>query len=221
MPDFARRRAQMVERQIERRGVRDALVLQAMRAVPRERFVAPFLQEQAYEDTPLSIGEGQTISQPYIVALMVAAATIGRNDHVLEVGAGSGYAAAVMSLLAKRVYAIERRPELARAAAERLRLLGYANIEVKTGDGGAGWPEAAPFDAILIAAGAPAAPETLKRQLKIGGRLVAPVGVDLQDLRLVRLIRTGENVFAEDDFGAVTFVPMIGEQGWPEHVAGR
>src|ERR1700691_1953572 len=128
MPDFATLRGQMVERQIERRGVRDALVLQAMRAVPRERFVAPYLQEQAYDDTPLSIGEGQTISQPYIVALMVAAAAIGRNDHVLEVGAGSGYAAAVMSLLAQRVYAIEWRPELAKTAAERLRRLGYSNV---------------------------------------------------------------------------------------------
>jgi protein-L-isoaspartate(D-aspartate) O-methyltransferase len=211
----------MVERQIERRGVRDALVLQAMRAVPRERFVAPHLQEQAYDDTPLSIGEGQTISQPYIVALMVAAAAIGRSDHVLEVGAGSGYAAAVMSLLAKRVYAIERRPELARTAAERLRRLGYSNVELKTGDGGAGWPEVAPFDAVLVAAGAPTAPDALKRQLKIGGRLVAPVGPDLQDQRLIRLIRTGENLFAEDDLGAVSFVPMIGEHGWPENVVGR
>ncbi len=211
----------MVERQIERRGVRDASVLQAMRTVPRERFVALDLQQQAYEDTPLSIGEGQTISQPYIVALMVAAAAIGRRDHVLEVGAGSGYAAAVTSLLAKRVYAIERRPELARTAAERLRFLGYSNVEVKTGDGGGGWPEAAPFDAILVAAGGPAAPEILKRQLKIGGRLVAPVGADLQDQRLIRLIRTGEDAFAEDDLGGVTFVPMIGEYGWPEYALER
>src|SRR5437588_2319249 len=151
--DAAAERHQMVERQIAGRGVSDARVLDAMRRVPREAFVEPGFEEFAYEDAPLPIGEGQTISQPYIVALMIEAAEVNPGDSVLEVGAGSGYAAAVMSQIADRVYAIERHPSLAEAARERFRKLGYDNIEVRVGDGTRGWAEVAPFDAILVAAG--------------------------------------------------------------------
>ena len=216
MPNFVSRRERMIERQIRRRGIKDAAVLRAMHIVPRERFVATHLQAQAYSDSPLSIGERQTISQPYIVALMVEAAAICCADRVLEVGAGSGYAAAVMSILAKRVYAIERQPNLVESARQLLQQLGYSNVDVLAGDGSAGWPKAAPFDAILVSAGAPRAPAILKRQLQIGGRLVMPVGANPYDQRLIKIIRTDENAYTESDLGAVSFVPMIGAYGWPE-----
>jgi protein-L-isoaspartate(D-aspartate) O-methyltransferase len=160
--DMSLARERMVERQIAQRGVRDPHVTEAMREVPREAFVPEGLQEFAYEDAPLPIEAGQTISQPYIVALMIAAAEIQPGDRVLEIGAGSGYAAAVMSRIAERVYAIERHEDLTDQARERLRRLGYDNVEVRTGDGTHGWPDAAPFDAILAAAGGPAIPQTLK-----------------------------------------------------------
>lgn len=215
MTDFMQARRAMVERQIEGRGVSDPRLLEAMRAVPREAFVDPADAEHAHEDMPLSIGAGQTISQPYIVALMIEAARLQPSDRVLEVGAGSGYAAAVMSRLVERVYAIERIPELARNAAERLRALGIANVEVKVGDGTLGWPDAAPFDAILVAAGAPAVPEALKRQLAPGGRLIIPVGTgDVQ--RLVRIRQGEDGRFEEEQIDAVRFVPLIGEQGWQD-----
>ena len=174
MLDLSRRRNRMVDIQIAARGVRDRRVLEAMRRVPREAFVEPGFEEFAYEDGPLPIGEGQTISQPYIVALMIEAAEVKPGDRVLEVGAGSGYAAAVMSQIADSVYAIERHPSLGEAARERFRKLGYDNIELRIGDGTQGWPEAAPFDAILVAAGGPEVPQALKEQLAIGGRLVIP-----------------------------------------------
>jgi protein-L-isoaspartate(D-aspartate) O-methyltransferase len=209
-------RQMMVERQIERRGVRNSEVLAAMRQTPREAFVPEGLREFAYEDSPLPIEAGQTISQPYIVALMLEAAKIQAGDRVLEVGAGSGYAAGVASRIADRVYTIERHAELAKLAARRLERLGYDNVQVRTGDGTRGWPDAAPFDVILVAAGGPDVPEALKAQLVIGGRLVMPVGESRTEQRLVRVTREGPARYAEEDLGEVTFVPLIGEQGWGE-----
>ncbi|MBW8745261.1 MAG: protein-L-isoaspartate(D-aspartate) O-methyltransferase [Sphingomonas sp.] len=205
----------MVDSQIAARGVRDAEVLDAMRLVPRERFVPEQLREFAYEDTPLPIEAGQTISQPYIVAHMIEAAAVGRDDRVLEIGAGSGYAAAVISRIAGQVYAIERHPQLAALARERMSALGYDNVEIRTGDGTQGWPDVAPFDAILVAAGGPAIPQPLCRQLAIGGRLVIPVG-DADEQRLMRVTRRSEGNFEEEDLGDVRFVPLIGAHGWAE-----
>jgi protein-L-isoaspartate(D-aspartate) O-methyltransferase len=215
MLDLSRMRERMVDAQLARGGIRDRYVLKAMRRVPREAFVAPGLEEFAYEDAPLPIAEEQTISQPYIVALMIAAACVRPGDRVLEVGAGSGYAAAVLSQIANTVFAIERHATLALAARQRLRRLGYDNVEVRAGDGTLGWPEAAPFDAILVSAGGPTVPEKLKQQLAIGGRLLIPVGTaEGQDL--LKITRTGEAAFAEEKLGPVMFVPLIGEVGWPE-----
>src|SRR5689334_18194757 len=208
------RAARMVERQIAARGIRDERVLSAMREVPREAFVPENLREFAHDDTPLPISEGQTISQPYIVALMADAAGIGPLDRVLDVGTGSGYAAAVLSRLAERVYSMERHASLAETARQRLEALGYTDVEVRVGDGSRGWPEAAPFDAILVAAGAPDVPDALKSQLAIGGRLVIPVGGEERSQRLLRLRRTAESEFEEDSLGDVAFVPLVGEQGW-------
>jgi len=216
--DNTQARNRMVEAQIARRGVRDPSVLEAMREVPREAFISPGFEEFAYEDSALPIAEGQTISQPYIVAAMVAAAELEESDKVLEVGAGSGYAAAVISRVAAKVFAIERHAPLTEAARERMRVLGYHNIELKTGDGSGGWPEQAPFDAILVSAGGPRIPDALKNQLTIGGRLVIPVG-PMEDQRLVRLTRTGEGTFEQDDLGAVRFVKLIGAGGWQESVS--
>lgn len=216
MPDQIQARERMVDRQIARRGVRDDHVLDAMREVPREAFVPAGMEEFAYEDSPLPIGIGQTISQPYIVGLMIHAAAIRPGDRVLEVGAGSGYAAAVMSRIADRVFAIERHDELTEQARARLTRLGYDNVELRTGDGTRGWPEAGPFDAILAAAGGPAIPQALKDQLDLGGRLVMPVGESQGEQRLVRVTRTSASHYEEDDLGGVRFVPLIGEQGWPE-----
>src|SRR5215212_6721349 len=190
MLDLSRARDRMVDVQRDRR------VLAAMRRVPREAFVEPGFEEFAYEDGPLPIGEGQTISQPYIVALMIEAAEVKPGDVVLEVGAGSGYAAAVMGQIADRVYAIERHPSLGEAACQRFRRLGYDNIDLRVGDGTKGWPEAGPFDAILVAAGGPQVPPALREQLAIGGRLVIPVGEDLHDQSLLKLTRTSETAFA-------------------------
>jgi len=214
-------RSRMVERQVARRGVRDAQVLDAMRQVPRDAFVPEGLREFAYEDTPLPIAHGQTISQPYIVAMMAEAAEVRPGDHVLEIGAGSGYAAAVLSRIAGRVFAIERLDALASAAADRLARLGYDNVVVRAGDGTRGWPDAAPFDAILVAAGGPAVPQALKDQLEVGGRLVIPIGRDVLDQRLVKVTRTSASHFEEEDLGAVAFVPLIGEHGWAEPLAPR
>ena len=202
----------MVERQIRRRGIDSPSVLTAFRAVPREAFVPEAMREFAYEDGPLPIGEGQTISQPYIVALMIDAAEIPPGGRVLEVGAGSGYAAAVMSRIAGEVFAIERHEPLAQQAAERIDRLGYDNVAIICGDGSLGLPDEAPFDAILVAAGGDKVPEPLKRQLRLGGRLVVPVGGEnLQSLLCVT--RTGENAWAEQDLGGVRFVPLIGAHG--------
>jgi protein-L-isoaspartate(D-aspartate) O-methyltransferase len=216
MLDLAYARDQMVERQLTRRGIHDSFVLNAIRKVPREAFVPEGLEEFAYEDTPLPIEAGQTISQPYIVAAMIEAAAVRPGDQVLEIGAGSGYAAAVLSRIAARVYAIERHEVLSRLARQRLARLGYDNVEIRTGDGTKGWPEAAPFDAILVAAGGPAIPQALKDQVDIGGRLVIPIGEDPRDQRLVKVTRKDANHFEEEDLGGVRFVPLIGEHGWRE-----
>jgi protein-L-isoaspartate(D-aspartate) O-methyltransferase len=168
----------MVDRQIARRGVRDRHVLDAVRDVPREAFVDEELSEFAYEDGALPVAEGQTISQPYIVALMIEAAELRPGERALEIGAGSGYAAAVMSRIAESVHAIERHAALSKEAQARFDRLGYDNITLRTGDGTRGWPEAAPFDAILVAAGAPTMPASLKQQLAVGGRLVIPIEED-------------------------------------------
>ena len=208
MLDFSRSR-----NQIARRGVNDPHVLDAMRRVPREAFVEPGFEEFAYKDSPLPIGEGQTISQPYIVARMIEAADLRPGETVLDVGAGSGYAAAVASQIADRVYAIERHRSLTELARRRLHELGYDNIDLRTGDGTKGWPEAAPFDVILVAAGGPEVPRALKEQLAIGGRLVMPVGPDEMSQTLRKLTRIGETDYETEDLGAVMFVPLIGESG--------
>ena len=227
--DLARARERMVQVQIARRGIRDSRVLDAMRCVPREAFVDPGFEEFAYEDGPLPIGEGQTISQPYIVALMIEAAELRPSDRVLEIGAGSGYAAAVMGQIANRVYAIERYPSLGEAARRRFSSLGYDNIELRVDDGTLGWPEAAPFDAILVAAGGPNVPPRLKQQLAVGGRLVIPVGSKEREQKLLKITRRSETEFEQEDLGEVMFVPLVGQQGWAEdgrraasnHVPGR
>ncbi|HUP42871.1 MAG TPA: protein-L-isoaspartate(D-aspartate) O-methyltransferase, partial [Thermoanaerobaculia bacterium] len=193
MPEFETLRRLMVEHQLERRGIADPLVLEAMGKVPREAFVPPELAEEAYADGPLPIGEGQTISQPYIVALMTEALELCGGERVLDIGAGSGYAAAVLAEIAAELYTVERHARLAEEAAARLSHLGYDNVQIRVGDGSLGWPEHAPFDAIVVAAGAPEVPEALKEQLAVGGRLVIPVGQGrtLQDLlRLRRLSAT-------------------------------
>lgn len=208
----------MVERQIAARGIQDARVLAAMGRVPREMFVPADLEEFAYDDNPLPIPEGQTISQPYIVALMAEAARIGPEARVLEVGTGSGYAAAVYAELAAKVVTVERHAALAEGAQEALTRAGYSNVEVLEGDGSTGVAASAPYDAILVAAGAPAPPDSLKRQLAEGGRLVVPVSVNShQELRVIT--RRGEE-FDEVDLGPVRFVPLMGEEGWLEHEAG-
>ena len=216
MTDFGAAREDMVRRQIAGRGIDDAALLAAMREVPREAFVPADLVEFAYQDSPLPIGVGQTISQPLIVAEMIAAAGIGRGDKVLEIGAGSGYAAAVIGRIAEEVIAIERHRELARLATERMARLGYANVRILEGDGSVGLPGEAPFDAILVAASGSHVPDALRRQLAIGGVLVMPVGAPGEIQHLVKLTRRDEGEFAEEDLGAVRFVPLVGAQGWPE-----
>ncbi len=208
-------RDRMVERQISARGVTDALVLRAMRHVPREQFVPLELRDRAYADGPLPIGEGQTISQPFIVASMIESLRLCSDDRVLEVGVGSGYAAAVIAEIADEVYGIERREALARTASERLERLGYGNVHIRHGDGTRGWPEKAPFDAIVVAAAGPKIPEALKQQLESGGRMVIPVGSSTFDQSLIRLTRT-DHGFREERLEAVRFVPLVGEEGWPE-----
>ena len=214
MTDFAELRGQMVERQIAGRGVRDEALLEAMRRVPREEFVAEADRAQAYGDFPLPIGFGQTISQPYIVALMIDAAGIAAGDRVLEVGAGSGYAAAVLGELGAEVIAIERMPELAASARERVARLGYSNVRIVEGDGSCGWPEDAPYDAILAAASGSHVPEPLIEQLGPGGRLVMPVGGQLWAQKLVKVTKLADGSTSRESLGKVRFVPLIGEQGW-------
>lgn len=201
------RREEMVHLQIERRGVRDARVLEAMRTVPREQYVSPGDLEYAFHDGPLSIGSGQTISQPYIVAYMTEQLRLRGDERVLEVGTGSGYQAAVLAELAAEVYTIEVVPELARIAEAKLLAQGYANIRFRVGDGALGWPEAAPFDAIMLTAAPWRIPERLVDQLSDGGRMILPLGAFDQHLELVT--RQGGRVDRRELIG-VRFVPMIG-----------
>ena len=203
----------MLRRHIRGRGISDPRVLEAMAAVPREAFVDPGLVRRAYADGPLPIGEGQTISQPYVVAWMAEAAEVAAGDRVLEVGAGSGYAAAVLGRLAERVYTVERHAALARAAAARLRALGCDNVRVRHGDGNEGWREHAPYDAILVAAAGPGVPGALREQLRAGGRLVMPIGCRWATQRLVRERCGGAGEFAREELGAVRFVPLVDEAG--------
>jgi protein-L-isoaspartate(D-aspartate) O-methyltransferase len=214
--DMSDARNKMVEHQIAARGVRDRLVLEAMRTVPREAFLPENLREFAYEDTPLPIAAKQTISQPYIVAFMIEALGLHGGEKVLEIGAGSGYAAAVLAEVAGEVYTVERIEQLADQAGEALRSLNYLNVQVLCGDGTQGWPEHAPFDAIVVAAGGPRIPESLKEQLKVGGRMVIPVGSTATSQELVRITRVSETKFETEDIADVRFVPLIGDEGWQE-----
>ncbi|HUF57836.1 MAG TPA: protein-L-isoaspartate(D-aspartate) O-methyltransferase [Thermohalobaculum sp.] len=213
--DFPRLREEMVARQIEARGIRNPRVLEAMRTVPRECFVPPGLSHLAYSDGALPIDEHQTISQPYVVALMAEAAEPRAGDRSLDVGTGSGYAAAVMAQAVGHVWSVERIGALAEKAGRALGEAGIENVTVRVGDGTLGWPEEAPFDSIVVAAGAPTACKTLKHQLAPGGRLVIPVeAAGFQ--QLIRIRRTGEESFEQDELGAVRFVPLIGAEGWKE-----
>jgi protein-L-isoaspartate(D-aspartate) O-methyltransferase len=214
--DHQAARERMVRAHLAGRGVRDVRVLDAFRAVPREAFVEPGCEEFAYEDAPLPIGEGQTISQPYIVAAMLEAAAIGTNDRVLEVGAGSGYAAALASRIAQEVFAIERHSSLAHTAQRRLEELSYDNVRLRAGDGTHGWPEAAPFDAIIVSAGGPQVPSALKEQLAVGGRLVIPVGANETQQSLRKITRESAQEYRDEDLGTVRFVPLVGAHGWAE-----
>ena len=214
MNAYSALREKMVEQQIEARGVRSEQVLEAMRTVPRELFLPENLTEFAYEDAPLPIAADQTISQPYIVAFMTEALALQGGEKVLEIGAGSGYAAAVLGRIAGEVYSIERIAELASRAASTLAELDYDNVEVIHADGTLGLPEQAPFDAIIVTAGGPEVPETLKNQLKVGGRMIIPVGTSRDIQELIRVTRLSEFEFQEEDLADVRFVPLVGEKGW-------
>jgi protein-L-isoaspartate(D-aspartate) O-methyltransferase len=214
MTDYRSLRRDMVSRQMVSRGVCDPLVLDAMRKVPREAFVPAHLRADAYADRPLPIAEGQTISQPYIVAYMIEALNLKGDEKVLEIGTGSGYAAAVLAEIAGKVYTIERVGNLAQKAASDLIDAGYQNVHVLHADGTKGWVEEAPFDAILVSAGAPFVPETLKNQLTEGGRMVVPVGAYQRAQELVRVTRREKGQFDREYLADVRFVPLIGDQGW-------
>jgi len=219
MPDknaFATKRRRMVEKQLQARGIRDPQVLKAMGQVPREAFVPPDLAVDAYADGALPIGHEQTISQPYIVALMIEALGLKGEERVLDIGTGSGYSAAVLAEIAGEVIGIERQPELAEAARERLSRLGYETVDIITGDGSKGWPAKAPYDGILVAAGAPTVPEALRDQLADNGCLVLPVGDTPGWQRLERWRKQPDGRFEVEPLADVRFVPLIGEGGWPE-----
>ena len=203
---YMKKREQMVAQQIGARGISDPRILQVMRAVPRHLFVPPAYRDDSYEDHPLPIGHDQTISQPYIVAYMTQAALLRPTDKVLEIGTGSGYQAAVLAEMVEKVYTIEIVPELAEESAQRLKSLGYENIFVRCGDGYQGWPEEAPFDAIIVTAAPATVPEELVRQLKVGGRMIVPVGSMEQEL--IRLTKTQEGV-QKESLLPVRFVPMV------------
>ncbi len=211
MTDFARAREKMVETHLAARGIHDLRLLDAMLQVPREMFVEPELRGRAYADEPLPIEKGQSISQPYIVAFMIQSAELKPADRVLEIGSGSGYTAAVTSRLVSRVYGIERLDSLLEQARKRLAALSFDNIELRSGDGCYGWPEAAPFDAILVAASANSIPEPLQQQLAIGGRLVMPVYTNrgLYSQALYKLTRVNATQYRTLDLGPVAFVPLI------------
>lgn len=212
--ELDRKRREMVERQIAGRGVTSESVLEAMGRVRREGFVPSYLGEFAYEDTALPIEEEQTISQPYIVAYMIEALALEGPERVLEIGTGSGYAAAVLGEIAREVFTIERHPGLAKGAETRLAEQGYENVHVRCGDGTLGWPEQAPFEAIVVAAGGPTVPETLREQLEIGGRMVIPIGSTVGSQSLIKITRVDAEEYRTEDLGAVRFVPLVGAEGW-------
>lgn len=216
MDPFKSDRETMVREQIERRGLQNPRVLAAMRAVPRHLFVKSSLQKHAYADRPLTIGHYQTISQPYVVALMCDRLELTEADKVLEIGTGSGYAAAVLSRLCKDVVTIERIPDLAEKARETLAEAGCSNVTVFCGDGTLGLAGHAPFDAILVSAAAPAVLETYKQQLSVGGRLVIPAGKSRSSQSLYRVRKKSDTEFSMEDLGGVAFVPLIGEKGWQD-----
>lgn len=216
MRDLAVRKETMLANHLIARGIRDPGVITAMREVPREEFIAPELREHAYDDNPLPIGGGQTISQPFIVAYMIEALELSPSDRALEIGTGSGYAAAVLSRVAAEVYTVERLADLARDAEARLQRLGYTNIHVLEGDGTLGWAEQAPFNAIVVTAGAPEVPEPLLEQLAVNGRLVIPVGSSYFYQELLRVRRVGATEYRREYLTDVRFVPLIGARGWRE-----
>jgi protein-L-isoaspartate(D-aspartate) O-methyltransferase len=207
-------RRSMIREQLERRNIRDTRVLRAMAAVPRHHFVPAELNEHAYADNALPIAENQTISQPYIVALTVAALQLQGHERVLEIGTGSGYAAAVLGQLAAEVWTIERYRSLAETAARRLAELGYRNVHVLSGDGTQGLPEHAPYDGIAVAAAGPHVPQSLLDQLAPGGRLVIPIG-SRDEQQLIRVVRTAKGLH-EESLGPVRFVPLVGREGWED-----
>ncbi len=213
--DYSIARRRMIAKHIIARGIKDETVIKAMELVPRHLFVEEALQAQAYSDYPLPIGEKQTISQPFIVAAMTAALQLQTSDRVLEIGTGSGYQAAVLAKLAAHVYSVERIAVLARRARRVLDSINYSNVSIQVSDGSCGWSEQAPFDAIIVTAGAPAVPPIYKEQLAIGGRLVIPVGDGTTQV-LKRIVRTAEQTFSEEDVLGCRFVPLIGKYGWKE-----
>ena len=214
--NYSAEREAMVERQLRRRGITEAPILDAFREVPREAFISDEFAHLAYGDHPLPIEAGQTISQPYIVALMIEAASIKAGDNVLEVGAGSGYAAAVISRIAAKVVGIERQHDLVEVARERLRRLGYSNVEIVEGDGTKGCRDHAPFDAILAAASGSHVPRPLVEQLAPNGRIVMPVGEPGWVQELIKVTKQEDGVLKQENLGAVRFVPLIGEEGWSD-----
>jgi protein-L-isoaspartate(D-aspartate) O-methyltransferase len=208
------RRQRMVSEQLRRRDIIDPHVLAAFGSVQREQFVPDELTSHAYDDAPLPIGSGQTISQPYVVAMTVQALQLRGHERVLEIGTGSGYAAAILGALVREVETVERLAELAAIARERLARLGFTNVHVHHADGTLGWPARAPYEAIAVAAGAPSPPRSLLEQLEIGGRLVLPHG-EVDHQRLTRITRRDVDRFYEEDLGEVRFVPLLGAEGWP------
>lgn len=215
LADFEFARREMVSKQLKGRGIRSSRVLDAMSSVPRHLFVPPQHAAEAYADSPLPIGVGQTISQPFMVAAMAEELSLEGGERVLEVGAGSGYQAAVLSRLAGQVIAVESQPMLAAQARERLQRLGYANVRIEVGDGSAGWPIDAPYDAILVAAAAPSVPPPLIDQLKEGGRLVVPVGTP-EHQELLRIVKQQGRIVQQSRYDC-RFVPLLGRYGWPEN----
>jgi protein-L-isoaspartate(D-aspartate) O-methyltransferase len=216
MMTFQQQRTQMVDDQVAARGVTDQAILQAMRLVPREEFVPEHVRRSAYVDAPVPIEGGQTISQPFVVALMLDALELKGEDRALEIGSGSGYAAAVLSRIVAEVFAVERLQVLVDVSRERVRRLGYENIEFLHADGTLGWPGHAPYDAILVSAGGPCVPRSLLRQLKPRGRLVMPVGRNMYCQELVRVRRVEEDRYEREPLGGVQFVPLVGSEGWSD-----